>query len=113
MKKLLLTLVGLLAVLPPAAASRTAAMNISDPTATISARGVKAIYDIASREPGQKVAVEQAFGTPLIQGDLEAVNRYVVKKGKTYLNSGLDAQRMPVQHPTVAEEDTTFFLIRS
>ncbi|MDP2652277.1 MAG: hypothetical protein Q8O94_04015 [bacterium] len=113
MKKLLLTLIGLLAALSPALASRTAAMNILDRTATISSRGVQAIYDIAAKEPGQKVAVEQAFGTPLIQGDLEVVNRYVVLKGKTYLNSGLDAQRMPIQHPSVAEKDTTFFLIRS
>lgn len=113
MKKLFLSLVCLLAVLSPALASLTAAMNILDRTATISSRGVQAIYDIAAKEPGQKVAVEQAFGTPLTQGDLEVVNSYVVLKGKTYLNSGLDAQRMPVQHPTVAKEDTIFYVVRS
>jgi hypothetical protein len=112
-KKLLLSLIGLLAALSPAVASRTAAMNISDPSATISSRGVQAIYDTASREPGFKVAVEQAFGTPLVQGDLEVVNSYVIRKGKTYLNSGLDAQRMPIQHPTIAEKDTQFYSIRS
>lgn len=113
MKKLLLALGVLLAALSPALASRTAAMNITDPSATISSRGVQAIYDIAANEPGFKVAIEQAFSTPLIPGDLEVTNSYVVKKGKTYLNSGLDAQRMPIQHPTPAKEDTQFYLVRS
>lgn len=113
MKKMLLASIGLLAALSPANAANTAAMNISDRSATISARGVQAIYIIADREPGFKVAVEQAFNTPLVSGDLEVVNKYVIPKGKTYLNSGLDRQRMPVQHPTIAREDTLFFLVRS
>ena len=111
--KMLLAFFGLLATLSPAIAANTAAMNISDRSATISSRGVLAIYQIATREPGFRVAVEQAFGTPLTPGDLEVVNQYSLKKGSRYLNSGLDRQRMPVQHPTVAGEDTLFFLVRS
>lgn len=112
MKRLLSILVVIALAIPALAVQHSGAMNIDDPSATISREGVGAVERIAKINPALRVKIEQTIECPLTDGDLEILQKVLLPKGR-YLNSGTSRKRTPFDCYSVAKGGELCYLLRS